>query len=59
MTIKPHQTADAETFNSFAEEWIMENLGAEHMVDVPGVAELLLEHFNNAIIDAFDEENEE
>lgn len=56
---KPHQTADPETFNAFREQWIANNVTVEQALAVPGVAELLLEEFNNRIIDAFDEENED
>jgi hypothetical protein len=51
---KPHQTADATTFNAFAEDWIQDNVSIADALAVPGVAQLLLEQFNNNIIDAFD-----
>ncbi len=56
---KPHETASPEVFNAFAEGWIESNVSLPTLMAVPGVAALLLEEFNNRIIDAFDEEHED
>lgn len=51
--------ADAETFNAFAEEWLVANLTVAQILAIPGVAVLVLEDQNNHIIDAFDDDHEE
>lgn len=59
MPKKPHETADATTFHGFQEQWLLDNVDIDKAMAVPGVAELLMEHYNNEVIEAFDEENEE
>lgn len=57
--MKPHMNADPEIFAAFQENWILENVTIEDAMLVPSVANLIIEEFNNKIIDDFDEENEE
>lgn len=57
--MKPHETASPEDFHDFAESYIEDTLTREQILSVPGVSVLLLEAFNNKIIEAFDEEADE
>jgi len=56
---KPHETATSEDFYDYAEQWILDNATMEGVLEIPGVAELILDEYNNEIIDAFDEDNSE
>lgn len=53
--MKPnHQRMSAEAFHAFAEQYVAA-LSAEELLAVPGVAVLVLEDYNNTIIQEIDE----
>lgn len=56
---KPHEVADAEIFAGFQEEWIVNNVSIVDVLSIPGVANLIMEEFNDKVIEAYDEEHEE
>lgn len=49
-----HQRLSSPAFHAFAENYISE-LSAAEILEVPGVAALVLEDYNNAIIKELDE----
>lgn len=49
-----HQRMSSAGFHAFAEEWL-DCLEPAEIISVPGVAELLLEYYNNLIIKEIDE----
>lgn len=52
--MRNHEKMSSAAFHAFAEEYI-DGLSAAEILGVPGVAELVLEDYNNCIIDEFDE----
>ena len=47
----------SEKFEEILSEIVMANKG--DMLDIPGIYEILSEHYNDAVLEAFDEENPE
>jgi hypothetical protein len=59
MPKKKNKSVDATEFNSYAEGWIQDNLDTSDILSIPGVINLVLEEYNNEIIDAFKKNQEE
>jgi hypothetical protein len=56
---KKKKSVDATEFSSYAEGWIQDNLDTFDILSIPGVINLVLEEYNNDIIDAFKKNQEE
>jgi hypothetical protein len=51
--MRNHEKMSSQAFHAFAEDYI-EGLSAAEILGVPGVTELVLEDYNNVIIDEID-----
>ena len=56
---KKNKLVDATEFSSYAEGWIQDNVEAFDILSIPGVMELVMEEYNNDILDDFNKNQEE